>query len=285
MSQLFDDVPAWPTANTAPAAQPAIGHNKPPLDEQIKADFKERLAEVSPKFNELFDQYIEAADRAYATDDASLKKCGDLVKAYRGYQKDVDEAHTAVKAPYLEAGRLVDAEKNVLIAKIKEARAKVEAVGNAFTAKREAEARAERERQEREARIAAEAAAKAEAEAAAASAAAVEAERQSGDDAEATKAAAAEAARKAEQAMTEAALASASSNAKAEPLRTDTGAAIGTKRDWHSKITDYKAAFNALWDDPKVQEAMDKAAQRRVKAGTRAIEGVEIWSTAKMNVR
>ena len=73
--------------------------------------------------------------------------------------------------------------------------------------------------------------------------------------------------------------------AKAEPLRSDEGATVSGKQDWMSKVEDYEVAFMSVSDDEKVREAIDKAIQRRVKAGTRKIEGVRIWPVAKANFR
>ncbi len=160
---IFSDVPAWPS-QAAPSAPPPAGHNRPPLDQLIPQEFREALLAEKPEFIKKMDDLVEAAERAKATDDETLGRCGDLVKSYRAVIAHVEATHKAVKAPYLEGGRLVDAERKAMLEPVERAKAKVEAIGNAYVAKRDAEARAERERVLAEQRAAAEAAARAERE-------------------------------------------------------------------------------------------------------------------------
>lgn len=280
---IFPDVQAWPE----PATQPApIGHNKPPLEELIPEEFRAALLRERPEFMDRLIAYCDAADRAEAYDDETLGKCGDLVDAYRKLQTHINETHKAVKQPYLDGGRLVDAEKNALTARVSDAKTKVEAIGNAFVAKRDAELKAERERVAAEQRAAAERAAAAEREREraereaeqAALAASTEAERIAASERAAAAAAAAE------QAMAEAALAPAA-QAAPEPVRSDAGAVVSSKQEWKSEVTDYTVAFMAVEDNDKVREAIDKAVAQLVRAGKRSIEGVRIWPVAKANFR
>lgn len=281
---IFDDAPEWPD-DAAPAAA-HIGHNKPPLEEIIPEEFRAELLRERPQFLERLDELVGAADRACAEDEETLGKCGDLVKAYRACLSHIDATHKVVKQPYLDGGRLVDAEKKVLKERVDAAKKKVEAIGDAFVAKREAALRAERERVAAEERAAAERAAEAErkrqqAEAdarAAAQNAANEEERRAAEE----RAAAATA--EAEEAMSKASLAP-SASAAPEPVRSDAGATISGKREWKSEVQDYEVAFMAVSDDDKVREAIDKAIARRVRAGSRTIEGVRIWPVAKANYR
>lgn len=284
---IFSDVPAWPDAATQSVPPPA-GHNKPPLEELIPQEFREELLASRPDFLTKVADLVEAADRAKADDEATLGRCGDLVNAYRKAAQHIDAAHKTVKQPYLEGGRLVDAERKAALEPIERARAKVEAIGNAYIAKREAELRAERERVAAEQRAAAEAAAQAERARIAAEQAAARAVADAEDDEEreAAKAAAAEAARQAEQAQAAAALAPA-----APPERTlihsDAGASIGTKQDWMSAVDDHTKAFKMVKNDAKVREAIEAAVQRLVKQtkGQIEIPGARIWPVAKANFR
>jgi hypothetical protein len=281
---IFDDVPAWP--DKAAPAPAHIGHNKPPLEELIPVEFRAELLRERPDFLTKLNDLIAAADRAKAEDDATLGKCGDLVKAYRACASHIDATHKAVKEPHLVAGRLVDAEKNALAGRLTEAKAKVEAIGNAFVAKREAEQRAERERIAAEQRAAAERAAQAERDRVAAeqeaARAAAEATTQAERDAAAERAA--QAAREAEEAMAAASLAPATA-ARAEPVRSDAGATVSGKQDWACEVEDYAAAFRAVKSDPKVKEAIDAAVKRLVRAGQRELKGVRVWPVAKANFR
>ena len=281
---VFDDVEPWPEAKDgAPAPR---DHNRPPPEETVPLEFREALLSDRPEFLDKFEQYIHAANRAVATDDATLGRCGDLVKAYRACSSHIDAAHETVKRPYLTAGRLVDAEKNGLIERLAAAKRKVEAVANAFVADREAKAKAERDRLAAEQRAAAEAAAAAERAREQAEREAIAAQVNAANDAEreAANARADEAARVAEQAMKAAALAPAAPS-KAEPVRSDEGATVSGKKEWKSEVTDFEIAFMAVSDDESVRDAITKAIARRVRAGLRAIEGVRIWPVAVASFR
>jgi hypothetical protein len=280
---IFDDVADWPTPSPAVAT---TGHNKPPLEELIPAEFREALLADAPDFLTRFEQLIDAANRAEATNEETLGRCGNLVNAYRKCIKHIDDVHVTVKAPYLLGGKLCDAEKNALRGKVDEAKKRVEGIGNAFVAKRDAEQRAERERIAAEQRAAAERAAEAERERERAEQAAILAQASATSDAErqAADKAADEAAEAAEEAMAAAALAPAMPD-KAEPVRSDEGAVVSGKMEWKSEVTDYTLAFMAVEDNPRVREAIDKAIAQLVKAGKRAIDGVRIWPVAKANFR
>lgn len=282
---IFDDVPAWPEQRSQ-AAPPPAGHNRPPLDELIPQEFREALLADKPEFLKKLDDLVDAAERAKADDDETLGRCGDLVKSYRAIIAHVEATHKAVKAPYLEGGRLVDAERKAMLAPVEAAKAKVEAIGNAYVAKREAEAKAERARIEAEQRAAAEAAARAErerieAEQAAARAAA---DAESEEEREAAASAAAEAARRAEEAQRAAALAPAAP-AERTLIHSDAGATVGGKQEWLCEVEDYTKAMRHVRSDPKVKEAIDAAIKRLVRAGQRELTGVRIWPVAKANFR
>ncbi len=268
------------------SAHPDRHHNRPPLEEVIPIEFKEELLREKPDFLVVMERYLDAANRAEATDEETLGKCGDLVKGYRACLSHINETHKIVKEPYLKGGRLVDAQKNELADRIEAAKRKVEGIGNAFVAKREAEQRAERERIAAEQRAAAEKAAAAERERERAEAEARRAQQEAANEEEriAAEKRAAEAAAAAEEAMSVAALAPVAET-KPEPVRSDAGATVSGKQAWQSEVTDYTVAFCAVEDDPKVREAIDKAVARLVKAGKRSIEGVRIWPVAAANFR
>lgn len=294
MATAFEGVKEWPKQ-----AEPIADrhHNKPPLEEIIPAEFKEALLAEHPDFLSRLDETVGKVDpkkpedygsvsRVRVTNDDELARAGTLVKIIRAQIAHVEATHREVKQPYLDGGRLVDAEKNALMGRLAAAKTKVESIGNAYVAKREAALKAERDRIAAEQRAAAQAAAdaeaareKAEQEAEAAAANAV-----SDKERAAAEAAAREAAAKAEQAMAAAALAPAAP-AKAEPVRSDEGATVSGKQEWKSEVTDYELAFIHVADDEKVREAIDKAIARRVKAGTRTLAGVKIWPVAKASFR
>lgn len=246
MSNVFNDVAPWP--EQPKPAEAAMGHNKPPVEDDVRAQFKEQLLDERPDFMNRVEQIELAAQRVKVKDDDTLGRAGDLVKMIRAAQRHVDDTHKAVKAPYLAAGRVCDAEKNTLIARLDEAKAITEQPMNAYVneqarKRREAE-EARRKAEEERARL--------EAEAAAANAPAPEPtpayEPEPVND---------------------------------EPVRSDGGTTISTRTQWHAKIEDYTVAFIAVEDDEKVRAAVQKAIESRVRAGVRKIEGVRIWSTEK----
>ena len=260
MKTAFDDVAPWPTEDKAnPRA--VMGDNRPPLDEEAKATFREELLKDRPDFEGRLDDMEGAANRVRVTDDDSLGRAGDFLKMLRAADKHVAAAHVAAKKPYLDAGRAVDTAKNELTSRISDMRRKVEPKVNGYIAEREAEQKRLRDLAAAEARRQAEAAAKAEAERQAA--------------AEAGDVAAMEAAP---------IVAEAAAPVKAaEPVRSDAGTTISVRKEWRSEVTDYETAFIAadLAEDEKVREAIDKAVARRVKAGARKIDGVRIWPESK----
>ena len=263
-----------------------LGGNKPPLEELIPIEFRSALLADRSDFLTKVDALIDAASRAHADDDESLGRCGDLVNAYRKASQHVDATHKAVKEPYLLGGRLVDAEKNAIAARLADARAKVERIANAYVADREAKAKAERDRIAAEQRAAAERAMAAQREQMRAEAEAARAAREASNaqEREAAQALADKAARDAEEAAAAAALAPAAPE-RAEPVRSDEGATVSGKQEWQSQVTDYQVAIFAVIDNAKVQEAIDKAIAALVRAGKREIEGVRIWPVAKANFR
>lgn len=249
-------------------------------------EFRETLLADRPDFQRRYDDMIAAKDRVAIDDEDSLGRAGDLIKMYRKAGQHIDQAHTEVKRPYLEAGRAADAEKNRLKEPLSAAANDVTGKMNAFLAKREAEARAERERIAAEQRAAAERAAAAERERQRAEEVArrAAAEAASEEERKAAQKRADEAAAEAEKAMQEAALAPAAP-VKAEPIRSDAGSTVSGRQVWNSEVEDYTKAFHKVKTDPKVREAIDAAVSRLVRAGTREINGVRIWPTVQAVAR
>lgn len=268
------------------SAHPDRHHNKPPLEEVIPIEFKEELLRERPDFLDVMNRYIAAADRATATDDETLGRCGDLVKGYRACLAHIDATHRTVKEPYLKGGRLVDAERKALAERVEEAKRRVEKIGDDFVAKRDAERKAEQERIAAEQRAAAEKAAEAERQRLAAEAEAerLRQEAASEEDRLAAEKAAEEARAKAEEAMSAAPLAAATRDDD-RLVRSDAGATVGGKQEWQSQVTDYEVAFIHVSDNPRVREAIDKAIASLVRAGKRKLDGVRIWPVAKANFR
>lgn len=277
-----------PSLGENPASDPrtAIGGNMPPIEERIGMEFREALLSERPEFINRMESAIAAVDRANVTDEETLGKAGDLEKILRACDGHISETHKAVKQPYLDGGRAADAEKNRLIAPISDARLKLKDRMNGFMAQREAERRAEQARIAAEQRAAQEAADRAAREAHEAEEAAQRAAAAATNDAEreAARIAATEAQAKAEEAIAAAPLAAAAP-ARAEPVRSDAGSTVSGKTVWNSEVEDFAKAFKAVRSNPKVQEAVATAIAGLVRAGTREIPGVRIWSTVQAVAR
>jgi hypothetical protein len=256
---IFDDVKPWPTQQQPLAT---VGHNKPPLEEVVRAEFRDELLRDHADFMVRFEDVVDCADRVQVTNEDELGRAGDLVKLCRDIGKHVDATHKAVKDHYLNGGRVADAEKNALAERLSGAKRKFENVMNEFVAKREAEQRAARLAEEAEQRRQAQ------------EAAAAEALRQEAADANDAEAMAAVPV-----------IAAPAAAVRSEPVRSDAGATVSGKQVWNSQVTDYVAAFAEVSDNPKVREAIDKAIAGLVRAGKRELPGCRIWPTTQANVR
>lgn len=259
---FFDDIAPWPEAKANP--REVIGGNEPPLEERIPAEFREALLGERADFMLVLDQLLgkvgadpNAEDqsalgsvhRARCDSEETLGRCGELVKRLRVCEALVSGVHTAVKKPYLEAGRLVDAEKNALMGRIAVGKAAVQKLMDDYAAKeladrraREAEAAAERAKLEELAR---------------------------------------------ENNLQGALPPAPAAPARVEPVRSDGGATVSFGTEHVSEVTDYAKAFKKVKDDAKVREAIDAAIQRVVKTAKGKIEipGVTISERAKTSAR
>lgn len=279
---IFDDVPAWPTAQPAAAT---IGHNKPPVEEEARAAFRDRLIAERPDFEQRVEELEGAALRVRVTNDEEYGRAGDYLKMLRAATAHVTDAHKAAKEPYLSAGRVIDGLKNDLIARLDSCKEQVQPAMNQYAAEKEARERAERERVLAEQRAAAEAAARAERERQEAEAAAARAAAEATSAEEQAEAAAlAEEARRRADELAENAVAAAEVK-RAEPVRSDGGTTVSTKTVWNSEVEDYAKAFKAVKTDPKVKKEIEAAIARLVRAGQREIPGVRIWPTKQAVAR
>jgi hypothetical protein len=256
MDTHFDNAPAWPKKSTPPAAvgsQP--GHNRPSLDEEARSTFNDML-DQRDGFHQRIVDLIASADRATATDDDSLGRCGELVKQIRAATKVIEDTHKTTKQPYLDAGRAVDELKNTLIGPLNAAKTKVEAKQNQYlNEQRQIQAAEARRIQEEEA-----ARQQAIADAAAANPGAAPA-----PDVELA--------------------APPPPPVSGVVARGDYGAAVSAGTEWKSEVTDFEIAFIEVADNVKVREAISTAIQAMVRAGKHKIEGVRIWEQAKVSNR
>lgn len=294
MATAFHDVPDWPEAKPAEAL---LGHNQPPLEERIPLEFREALLADRPDFLARLDAVVGkvnpdpdnpadlgAVARVKVTNDEELGKAGDMIKIIRAAAAHVDEVHRTVKQPYLEGGKLCDAEKNSLTGRLGAAKAKVEGIANVYIAKKAADEKAERDRVEAAQRAAADAAAAAERARVQAEQEAAQAVRNAAtkEERDAALERAAQDRNDAADAAAASALAPASVT-KAEPVRSDAGATISGTTDWDCRVDDLLKAFKATKNDPKVREAIEAAVKRLVKQtkGRMEIPGTTIWPVTK----
>lgn len=279
---IVQEQPA-PDLGENPASNPraGIGGNEPPIEERIGMEFREALLTNQPGFIDRMESAIEAVTRADVRDDETLGKAGDLDRILRSCDGHISETHKAVKQPYLDGGRAVDAEKNRLIGPINDARYRLKDKMNGYMAEREARRRAEEARIAAEQRAAQERTERAAREAREAEEAAARAAAEASSEGEriAAEQAASEAQAKAEAAIAAAPLAAAVT--RHEPVRSDAGATVSGRKVWQSEVVDYQLAFMAVEDNPKVREAIDKAVAGLVKAGKTQIEGVKIWQAVQ----
>ena len=142
-----------------PARGSVIGDNLPSLAGDAERLFDEMLAEREG-FNDRVEALVDAGKRADALqiedmDEGTAGRLGDTVVQVRAVIRVVEDAHKTVKAPYLEAGRAVDAKKNDLVDRLDGVKRALEGKQTAFFREEQRKAQeAERKRREEEARIA-----------------------------------------------------------------------------------------------------------------------------------
>ena len=126
------------------ARRPGIGHNRPPLAEQL-------VEEVEP-FTAAAGELIEVAGTAVIIDDISAAKVVDLAGKIRDLEDQLGARRTALKKPYQDAIKLIDTAFVSTITPLAVARVGVDGKGGlrgmqtAYENKRIAEAEAERRR-------------------------------------------------------------------------------------------------------------------------------------------
>lgn len=256
MEPAFNDVKPWP-GKAPPAKGSVVGDNRPPLDIEARAAFDDAL-DQREGFRDRVASLLGAADRANAVDDDTAGRCGELVKQIRAAMKVVDDAHATTKAPYLAAGRAVDAAKNEMVGPLATAKTKVEANQTTYLREQDAIRQAEARRQ-REAEIV-----------------------RLREEAERAK----DVAGQEEQTAEPVAFAPPPPiTPERQVIRGDYGAAVSGTKVWLSQVEDYEVAFIAVANNTKVREAIDTAIKAMVRGGVHEIAGVRIWSDVKASNR
>jgi hypothetical protein len=253
IKQQFSDIPTWP--DTTPAPHPAhIGHNRPPPDDAARADFNEAI-DAKDGFRQRIVDLVVAADRAVCTNDDEAGRCGDYLRQIREAEKFIDETHRNVKAPYLEAGRAVDGEKNVLMGSVQEAKRLVQRKLDTYVAQQE-QKRKDAERQLREA----------------------EAIRQREEEERLRAAGVSE---ETIEAIVEEAVVNVPTHTKI----VGTYSSVGSRKEWTHEILDYHTVLLEVADNAKVRDAVELVVKAMIRSGTREIKGVRIFQQTKAGVR
>jgi len=258
---VFEDIAPWPeTAGANPRA--TIGHNEPPLEERIPAEFLEALLGERADFMVKLDDLLGKVDpdpekasdlgsvhRAKCDSEDNLGKCGSLVKTLRAAEQLVEGVHVRIKKPYLDAGRAVDAEKNAYLARIAAGKRRVQQMMDDYA---NDQLKKRREQEAKDAEDAAKLAVLAR-----------------------------------ENNLEAALLPAPAPAARLEPVRSDFGATVSFGTEHVSTVTDYSKAFKRVKDNAKVREAIDAAIQKLVKDAKGKIEipGVEIAERARTSAR
>lgn len=243
-----------------------MGHNRPPIEEQGVGDFNDAIDKIEGDVRKRLKELVDSASRASADNDNQAGRCATLIKQIDAASKAVEAARVDVKAPYLEAGRKIDAAARTLTADAETAKADVRKKVEAYLRAKAAREEAERRKREQE-----EAARRAELERAAAE--------------EASLAAAEE--READPAIMEATVLAAARPQEAEPVRvrSDFGQVATARKVKVAVITDWAKAFKAVKSVPAVQDAIQKAVNALVRANQTNIPGVEIKDDIGLSIR
>lgn len=256
MASVFQDVPDWPTAKEGEPIRDQRYDNQPPLEERVMLEFVEDLERegVTARIQEL----CESAGRVpEINSDAIAGRVGDLCKLARDVEKRVNDAREKHNRPLLNAQRSLKGKADGLLHPLLVAISDVRTRLNGFMAeqariadekrrKAEEEARRIREEQERQAR---------------------------------------EAAEKGKPAPEP--IVHVEPVKVAEPVaRGDLGSRVGTRTVWKHEIEVPLAKLpKAILESAPVREALDKVIGQTIRAGTREIKGVRIWSEQVADVR
>jgi len=137
-------------------ASAAIGHNNPPrapTPEEMLEHAREQIAAALDQLEPRLTQLLESQGKAKAETDEEAGKVSDLIGMFSSLGGRLARAHSDVKSPYLDAGRVVDGRAAAMRERIDEATKKLNVMLTGFQ-----QQKAKRIREAREAERAAEAA-------------------------------------------------------------------------------------------------------------------------------
>lgn len=263
MSTTFSDVKPWPGQKAAPA-QAGVGHNRPPLDEQVVIDFEEAIREEG--LAKRVDDLIASAGRAGECDsEEKAEKFGDLIRKGGVAVKAIEAEREKLNRPLLNAQRALKGRADGYTTRLATAMNGARAKLNAYMIEQDRIAEEKRKRAAEEARKAAEAEqARIQAELDAQAAAG------EGDTEFAEVAPIVE--------ITPAVV-------EAPVVRTDEGTHVGLKTTWDHEIESVRKLPDSILKHEKVIEALNKVIGQMVRSGTREIRGVRIFPTKSVSVR
>lgn len=265
MATAFSDVKPFP--GQPKPAQAVIGHNKPPLEDMIVADFMESLREeegLLPRIDELVAKG-KAAGACDSEDRAG--RYGDFVKMAGVAAKSVEQIRERHNRPILTAQRALKGKADAIVAPLTEAVNNVRRQLDAFMAEQR--------------RIAAERQRQAEEQARAARIAAEEERQRQIDEARA----AGEIELPAMEEFDLPPVRVTTPEIEKPAVRGDYGSRVGSQTVWKHEIESVRQLPDALLKHPKVIEALDKLIAAQVRSGTRQIKGVRIWDEQTTVVR
>lgn len=264
----FPELKPFPGQAEAPVA--TIGHNKPPLDESVIADFEEGLRSIDglvPRIEAL----IARGNVAEPCETEEMAgRYGDYLKMVRtiaGTGGIIETEREKHNRPLLNAQRALKARADGLINKLNTAAGKVRRHLDAYMDEQRRKADQARREAEEQAQAAREAA---------------EAERQR--QAEAREAAGEPAFEEVGEPIPTVEIAPAVVD---EPVvRGDYGARVGSTTVWKHEIISVRQVPDRYLKHPKVVEALDKVIAAAIRTEkVREIKGVRIWDDQQTVVR
>lgn len=249
MSTAFPDVKPFPTE--ASQAAP-IGHNRPPLDEMIVAEFEEGLRADANLVSKI-GQLVEKGSAPPPCDSEDMAgRYGDFIRMCAAAVKAVEGEREKHKRPILNAQLALKAKADSYTVPLNEAAGRVRRLLDGYMAEQARIAEERRRKAEEEARAAQKAAMEAAAEAPEGTAPAIE--------------------------VAPAVI--------VKPVaRGDYGARVGITTVWQHEIQSVRQLPDRLLKHSRVMEALDKVVAAEIRSGAREIKGVRIWSEQKAAVR
>lgn len=232
-----------------------IGHNlRDPLDSEIEHALTE--------FKSQFDERAGDIDSCRVTNEDEAGRATALAGILMDIADTAEKRRVELKDPYLKGGKKIDSAFKSFDEIVVAAKKRILAMINAY-------AREQDRKAEEAAAKAAQEAAEKEAQARAAA--------ESGNFVQAAKLE-----QQADQAAARVEQATASA---AQPIRSAYGQTASAKTVWRFEIIDKKKLPKAVTEHPKVKEAIDTVIGAFVRAGSRDIAGVRIWSEKDTMVR